>query len=179
MWNWWWNKVALGQVFLRVLRFPLQSSFAPPITPQSPSCIIRWMHNRPMWPQCWDLYEPRGLETKRPKEPEPRGPEEWTYRGLKSHPTKKSGQAVQLVMWHKLFIVSLGNRIPIMKGNIIPVLNYVIKHMPWRHMEEWRYSSTILALGIRWRWWSASRFCSFTHGNVVLRIHCIGNYGKR
>jgi hypothetical protein len=26
---------------LRVLRFPLQSSFAPPITPQSPSCIIR------------------------------------------------------------------------------------------------------------------------------------------
>jgi hypothetical protein len=27
--------------FLRVLRFPLQSSFAPPITPQSPSRIIR------------------------------------------------------------------------------------------------------------------------------------------
>jgi hypothetical protein len=34
--------------FLRVLRFPLQSSFTPPITPQSPSCIIRGMHNRPM-----------------------------------------------------------------------------------------------------------------------------------
>jgi hypothetical protein len=23
---------------------------------------------------------------------------------------------------------------------------------PWRHMGEWRYSSTILALGTRWRW---------------------------
>jgi hypothetical protein len=34
--------------FLRVLRFPLQSSFAPPNTPQSPSCIIRGMQNRPM-----------------------------------------------------------------------------------------------------------------------------------
>jgi hypothetical protein len=30
-----------GAGFLRVLRFPLQSSFAPPVTPQSPSCIIR------------------------------------------------------------------------------------------------------------------------------------------
>jgi hypothetical protein len=24
--------------------------------------------------------------------------------------------------------------------------------MPWRHMREWRYSSTILDLGSRWRW---------------------------
>jgi hypothetical protein len=24
--------------------------------------------------------------------------------------------------------------------------------MPWRHMGEWRYSSTILDLGIRWMW---------------------------
>jgi hypothetical protein len=31
-----------------------------------------------MWPQCWDLQGPRGLETKRPKEPEPRGPEKGT-----------------------------------------------------------------------------------------------------
>jgi hypothetical protein len=53
-----------GAGFLRVLRFPLQSSFAPPITPQSPSCIIRGMHNRPMWPQCWDLQGPRGLEQR-------------------------------------------------------------------------------------------------------------------
>jgi hypothetical protein len=44
-----------GAGFLRILRFPLQSSFAPPITPQSPSCIIRGMYNRPMWLQCWDL----------------------------------------------------------------------------------------------------------------------------
>jgi hypothetical protein len=24
--------------------------------------------------------------------------------------------------------------------------------MPWRHMGEWRYSSTILDIGTRWRW---------------------------
>jgi hypothetical protein len=64
-----------GAGFLRVLRFSLQSSFAPPVTPQSPSCIIRGMYNRPMWPQCWDLG---GIETKRPKEPEPRGSEKGT-----------------------------------------------------------------------------------------------------
>jgi hypothetical protein len=67
-----------GAGVLQVLRFPLQSSFAPPITPQSPSCIIRGMYDRPIWPKCWDLYGPRGLETKRPKEPEPRGPEKGT-----------------------------------------------------------------------------------------------------
>jgi hypothetical protein len=53
-----------GAGFLQVLRFPLQSSFTPPITPQSPSCIIRGMYNRPMSPQCWDLEGPRGLEQR-------------------------------------------------------------------------------------------------------------------
>jgi hypothetical protein len=53
-----------GAGFLRVLRFPLQSSFASSITPQSPSCIIRGMYNRPMWPQCWDLQGPRVLEQR-------------------------------------------------------------------------------------------------------------------
>jgi hypothetical protein len=36
-----------GAGFLRVLRFPLQSSFAPPITPQSSSSIIWGLYNRP------------------------------------------------------------------------------------------------------------------------------------
>jgi hypothetical protein len=35
------------------------------------------------------LKGPRGLETKRPKEPEPRGPEKGPKGGFKSHPTKK------------------------------------------------------------------------------------------
>jgi hypothetical protein len=39
------DKVALGQVFLRVLRFPLPI-FIPPISPQSPSPIIRGWYNR-------------------------------------------------------------------------------------------------------------------------------------
>jgi hypothetical protein len=49
------------------------------------------MYNRPnMWPQYWGLYEPRGLETKRPKKPEPRGPEKGTYGGLSPTPHKKN-----------------------------------------------------------------------------------------
>jgi hypothetical protein len=39
---------------------------------------------------------PRRLETKRPKEPEPGGPEKRDLRGLKSHPTKKKQSTVQL-----------------------------------------------------------------------------------
>jgi hypothetical protein len=42
------GKVALGQVgFLRVLRFPMPI-FIPPISPQSPSPIIRGWYNRPV-----------------------------------------------------------------------------------------------------------------------------------
>jgi hypothetical protein len=41
------DKVALGQVFVRVLRFPL-SIFIPPVSPQSPSPIIRGWYNRPV-----------------------------------------------------------------------------------------------------------------------------------
>jgi hypothetical protein len=45
-----------GAGFLRVLRFPLQSSFAPPITSQSPSCIIWEMYNRPMCGRSTGTY---------------------------------------------------------------------------------------------------------------------------
>jgi hypothetical protein len=49
-----------GAGFLRVLRFPLQWSFAPPITPQSPSCIIRGMYNRPMCDRSAGTYRDLG-----------------------------------------------------------------------------------------------------------------------
>jgi hypothetical protein len=39
------DKVALGQVFSRVFRFPLPI-FIPPISPQSPSPVIRGWYNR-------------------------------------------------------------------------------------------------------------------------------------
>jgi hypothetical protein len=56
MWDLWWDKVALGR-FSRVLRFPLQSSFAPAITPQSPSYIIQGkMYNRPMCGRSTGTY---------------------------------------------------------------------------------------------------------------------------
>jgi hypothetical protein len=35
-------------------------------------------------------------------------------------------------------------------NKIVPVLNQ-LSTLPWRSMEEWEYSSTILDLGIRWR----------------------------
>jgi hypothetical protein len=40
------DKVALGQVYLRVLRYPLPI-FIPPIAPQSPSPIIWGWYSRP------------------------------------------------------------------------------------------------------------------------------------
>jgi hypothetical protein len=49
-----------GAGFLRVLRFPLQLSFAPPITPQSPSYFIRGMYNRPMCGRSAGTYRDLG-----------------------------------------------------------------------------------------------------------------------
>jgi hypothetical protein len=37
------------------------------------------------------------------------------------------------------------------KGKVVPVLNQ-FSTMPWRHMGEWRHSSTFLDRGTRWRW---------------------------
>jgi hypothetical protein len=37
------------------------------------------------------------------------------------------------------------------KDKIFPVLNQ-LGTMPWKRMREWRYSSTILDLSIRWNW---------------------------
>jgi hypothetical protein len=37
------------------------------------------------------------------------------------------------------------------KSEVIHVLNY-LSTMPWKHMREWRHSSTVLDLGTRWKW---------------------------
>jgi hypothetical protein len=37
------------------------------------------------------------------------------------------------------------------KGKVAPVLNR-LSTVPWRHVREWRYSSTILYFGAGWRW---------------------------
>jgi hypothetical protein len=42
------DKVALGQVFSEYFGFPCLSIFIPPISPQSPSPIIRGWYNRPV-----------------------------------------------------------------------------------------------------------------------------------
>jgi hypothetical protein len=38
-----------------------------------------------------------------------------------------------------------------MGGKFVPALNE-LSSVPWRRMGTWRYSSTILELGTRWRW---------------------------
>jgi hypothetical protein len=43
--------------------------------------------------------------------------------------------------------------------------------MPWTHMGEWRYSSTFLDLGTRWRW-----MVSFTPGERAFSTHWIGGW---
>jgi hypothetical protein len=55
------------------------------------------------------------------------------------------------------------------KGKVAPVLNY-LSTMPWRHMGEWRYSSTILDLGTRWKWVVA---CVFVAAEVCLSSRCL------
>jgi hypothetical protein len=37
------------------------------------------------------------------------------------------------------------------KGKVVPLFND-LRTTPWRHIGEWRYLSTILDLGTRWRW---------------------------
>jgi hypothetical protein len=36
------------------------------------------------------------------------------------------------------------------RGKFAPVFNY-LSTMPWRHMGEWKYKSTFLDLGTRWK----------------------------
>jgi hypothetical protein len=60
MWDLWWEKLALG-------RFSPSTSVSPAIVVRSTNYSTitliyhpGTMYNRPMWPQYWDLYEPRG-----------------------------------------------------------------------------------------------------------------------
>jgi hypothetical protein len=55
------------------------------------------------------------------------------------------------------------------KGKVVHLLNYS-STMPWRHMGEWRYSSTIFDLGTRWL---ASCPGRFTSGEIAPRTHWI------
>jgi hypothetical protein len=61
------------------------------------------------------------------------------------------------------------------EGKVVPVLNY-LSTVPWGHMREWRYSSTILKLDIRWRW-----VVSFTPWpiyplEIIPGTYCIGGW---
>jgi hypothetical protein len=61
MWDLWWDKVALG-------RFSPSTSVSPAVVRSTNYSTITLMYhpgkmyNRPMWPQCWDLYEPHQIK---------------------------------------------------------------------------------------------------------------------
>jgi hypothetical protein len=59
------------------------------------------------------------------------------------------------------------------KGEVLSVLN-LLSTMPWRHVGEWRYSSTIFDLD--GGEWSASYPSHFTHGERVPDTHWIGGW---
>jgi hypothetical protein len=61
------------------------------------------------------------------------------------------------------------------KGKVVPVLNW-LSTVPWRHMGEWRYSSTILDLGVRWRWMVSSTPRPLFPGKSPPGTHWIGGW---
>jgi hypothetical protein len=79
-----------GAGFLRVLRFPLQSSFAQPITPQSPSYIIRGKCTIGQCGRSAGAYRDLGDLKQRDLRNQNLGDLKRDLRGFKSHPTKKS-----------------------------------------------------------------------------------------
>jgi hypothetical protein len=88
MWDMWWDKVALGQVFSEYFSFP-----AIVVRSTNYSTITLMYHpgnmyNRAMWPQCWDLYEPRGLK-QRDLRNQILGDLKKGPKGFKSQPTKR------------------------------------------------------------------------------------------
>jgi hypothetical protein len=46
--------------------------------------------------------------------------------------------------------------------------------MPWRHVGEWRYSSTFLDLGTRCRWVVSLHPRRFSPGEIAPGTHCVG-----
>jgi hypothetical protein len=51
-----------------------------------------------------------------------------------------------------------------------------VSTMPWRRMGLWRYNSTFLGFGIRWRWVVSFTPCSFTLGVRAPGTHWIGSW---
>jgi hypothetical protein len=75
----------------------------------------------------------------------------------------------------------LSHKIPIKTkqkicGKVVSVLNQ-LSTMPWRHIGEWRYSSTIPELGTRWRWVvSYTPPPLYTRGVISPGTHLIGDW---
>jgi hypothetical protein len=61
------------------------------------------------------------------------------------------------------------------KGKVVPVLNW-LSISPWKHMGEWRYSSTVLDLDIRSRWVASSTPRPLCPWGIVPGIHWIGGW---
>jgi hypothetical protein len=88
-----------GQVFSKYFGFPLQSSFAPPITPQSPSYIIRGkMYNRPMCGRSTGTYKNLG-DLQR------------DLRGLSPTPANKKKNSLHVLKLLTMTLVNVENKL--------------------------------------------------------------------
>jgi hypothetical protein len=59
------------------------------------------------------------------------------------------------------------------RGKLVPVLNE-LSIIPWSHMEEWRYSSTILDLSTRCCWVVSFMLWLLYSEETAASTHCIG-----
>jgi hypothetical protein len=84
--------------------------------------------------ESFDLY----LSTKTVQ---PSGFQNWCKTGRESNGQNGEWECVK---------DERGVKVAPVKGKVV-VLNY-LSTLPWRHMGEWRYRSTFLDLGARWRW---------------------------
>jgi hypothetical protein len=57
MWDLWWDKVALGQVFSEYFGFPAIVVRSTNFSTITLMYHLEKMYNRPMWPQCWDYSD--------------------------------------------------------------------------------------------------------------------------
>jgi hypothetical protein len=64
MWDLWWDKVALGQVFSEFFGFPWNRRSLHQLLHNHPHVSSRECTIANVWPQCWDLQGPRGLEQR-------------------------------------------------------------------------------------------------------------------
>jgi hypothetical protein len=104
-----------------------------PSSKQSLYLLLAWLI---LWPWRWRQYVPLK--------------QQYTYIRLHG----MTSQKVACVIVSTMKIWRLKSQYPYykVKSSMCLTTSNYLSTMPWRRMEEWRYSFTILDLGTRWGW---------------------------